>query len=102
MTEITTENIGEFLNNELFVIKYYGTWCGPCKMLDPIVEEIEGEYSNVVFGKVDIDQQTELTIKYGIRNIPTMAVFKNGEVVERLVGALPKQKITEVLEKHLN
>ena len=84
-------------------IKMYTTsWCGPCKMIGPLVEELSGEYEGkATVGKLDVDQNQDLAVRYGVRSIPTILYFKNGEVVDKLVGALPKAQILEKLESHM-
>ena len=103
MIEVNDLNYDEFVkSNDVVVLKYHGTWCGPCKALNPIIEDISMEHTDVKFGSVDIDENRSLTTKYGVRSIPTMLVFKNGEVVDKLVGAHPKETITSKLEPYLN
>lgn len=78
---------------------FWAVWCGPCRMLAPVVEEISKEYEGrVVVGKVDVDNNQEFAAKYGIRNIPTVLVFQNGEVVGRQVGVAPKKTYTDALD----
>lgn len=80
------------------LIDFWAAWCGPCRMLHPIIDELEKDFGDkVVFGKVDIDQNQEYAAKYGVRNIPTVLLFKNGEVVEKQVGVAPKSVYAEKL-----
>ena len=73
------------------LVDFWATWCGPCRMLGPVIEEIAKEYEGkVVVGKVDVDSNQDYAAKYGVRNIPTVLVFQNGEVVGRQVGVAPK------------
>ncbi len=74
------------------MVDFWATWCGPCRMLGPIIEEIATDFDGkAVVGKVDVDANQEFAAKYGVRNIPTVLVFQNGEVVGRQVGVAPKQ-----------
>ena len=97
---LTTDNFEEeVLKSEVPVlVDFWATWCGPCQALSPIVEEVAGEVEGVKVGKVDVDDQDKLARKYKIFSIPTLLVFKNGEVAERSVGAVPKEKILEMLK----
>ncbi|MFC2634843.1 MAG: thioredoxin, partial [Capnocytophaga granulosa] len=77
------------------LVDFWATWCGPCRMLGPVIEELATEYEGrVVVGKVDVDNNQEFAAKYGVRNIPTVLVFKDGEVVGRQVGVAPKKTYT--------
>ncbi|MBO5572617.1 MAG: thioredoxin [Clostridium sp.] len=99
-TVLTVDNFEEeVLKSEVPVlVDFWATWCGPCQALSPIVEEVAGEVEGVKVGKVDVDDQDKLARKYKIFSIPTLLVFKNGEVAERSVGAVPKEKILEMLK----
>ena len=80
------------------IIDFYATWCGPCKMMSPIIDEISKECSDKVkVGKIDTDENASLAEEYGIMSIPTVLVFKNGELSKTFVGVTPKEKILEVL-----
>ena len=84
------------------LVDFWATWCGPCRMLGPVIEELASEYEGrVVVGKVDVDNNQEFAAKYGVRNIPTVLVFKDGEVVGRQVGVAPKKIYTDALDSLL-
>ena len=90
----------EVLNSDKPVlVDFWATWCGPCRMVAPIVEEIARELEgSVKVGKVDVDENQALAIEYGVASIPTLMVFKNGQPVHTLVGARPKAQILEMLQ----
>jgi len=103
--EITDANFAtEVENSEIPVLlDFWAVWCGPCKMIAPIVEEIAGEYQGKVkVGKLDVDSSPGVAGKFGIRSIPTLLIFKNGKKVDEIVGAVPKPMITNKLNSHLN
>lgn len=85
------------------LIDFWAVWCGPCKMIAPIVEEIANEYDGKVkVGKLDVDNNQQVAMEFGIRSIPTLLIFKDGQVVDQIVGAVPKDQITGKLNAHLN
>ncbi|MDR1761327.1 MAG: thioredoxin [Bacteroidales bacterium] len=103
-TKFTDSNYLELIKNtkELIVIDFWAEWCGPCKMIAPSIEELANEYEGkALIGKCDVDENNSMAVNYGIRNIPTLLFIKNGEVIDRLVGALPKAKIAETINRYL-
>jgi thioredoxin 1 len=99
--EITDANYEELVVNsdKPVMIDFWAVWCGPCRMIAPIVEEMSTEYEGkAVIGKVDVDSNPNVAMKYGIRNIPTVLFVKNGEVADKQVGAAPKQAFTSKLD----
>ena len=94
ITDATLEDV--LATDKLVVVDFWAEWCGPCKMIGPIIEQIGEEYKDkVVVGKVDVDDNDEAAAKYGIRNIPTVLFIKNGEVVDKVVGAGGKSLFTD-------
>jgi thioredoxin 1 len=82
------------------MLDFWAEWCGPCRMVGPLVAEISNEYEGkAVVGKVDVDNNPEISMKFGIRNIPTILYFKGGQVVDKQVGAVPKNVLVEKLQK---
>ena len=99
--EITDATFGEVVlqSDKPVMVDFWAAWCGPCRMVGPIIDELSNEYvGKAVVGKVDVDANQEFAAKYGVRNIPTVLVFKNGELVGRQVGVAPKQTYAEALD----
>lgn len=101
LTEDTFED--EVLNaDNPVLVDFWAEWCGPCRMVGPIVEELADEYEGKAkIGKVDVDSNPSISTKYGIRSIPSLLIFKDGEVVDQIVGAVPKSKLKKQLEAQL-
>lgn len=100
---ITNENFESYRNGELpLVVDLWAPWCGPCRMVGPIISELAADYDGrIVVGKCDVDENDDVAIEFGVRNIPTILFFKNGQVVDKMVGAQPKAKIEEKFQSLL-
>ena len=102
--EITDSNFEETVlkSDKPVMVDFWAAWCGPCRMVGPVIDEISSEYENkAVVGKVDIDSNQEFAAKYGVRNIPTVLLFKNGEVVDKQVGVAQKNVYTDKIDANL-
>lgn len=97
--EIKKDNFDLVKNSEKTVLlDFFATWCGPCRMVSPIVDEIAEERADIMVGKVNVDDEPELAAAFGVTSIPMLAVVKNGEIVKQTVGAMPKHQILAMLE----
>lgn len=102
--EINEDNFEELVmkSDKPVVVDFWAEWCGPCRMLTPIIEEMSSEYDGkAVIGKVNVDENQSISMKFGVRNIPTVLFIKNGEVVDKSVGAVPKSQLVDKLEAQL-
>lgn len=101
--ELNNENFNDFVKNGVVLVDVKAEWCGPCKVIGPIVDQISSEYNGkLTVGKLDADGARELVQELGIRNIPTLLLYKDGEIVERNTGMVTKEKIEELVNNHLD
>ena len=100
---ITNENFESLKNgSQPLVVDFWATWCGPCRMVGPVIAELAEQYDGkIAVGKCDVEENEDLAVEFGIRIIPTILFFKNGQVVDKLVGAQPKAKIEEKFQSLL-
>ncbi len=96
--EINTQNFDEEVKDGLVLVDLYATWCGPCKMLSPIVDEVSEEVAGLKTFKVDVDESPEIAERYNVASIPTLLVLENGDLKNVSVGYVPKQKILDLLK----
>lgn len=99
IVNITKDNFEELVLNSAkpVLLDFWAVWCGPCRMVAPIVEQIASEREDIVVGKINVDEEMELAVRFGIVSIPTLVVMKNGEMANKAVGYMPKEKILELL-----
>lgn len=101
--EINSDNFNQEVlgNNGVTVVDFYANWCGPCRKMGPLLEEVETELTGVKFTKINTDDNLNMAKQYQVSGLPTLMVFKNGEPVERIVGLMPKSSIITNIEKHI-
>ena len=100
MEHLTAQNFKETIENsdKPVLVDFWASWCGPCQMLAPIIEELDEELTDVLVAKVDIDKEQSLAMDYKVASIPTLLLFKDGAVAERMIGFHDKDEITELLK----
>ena len=101
---LTDNNFGEEVENaeKPVLVDFWAEWCGPCRMIGPVVKEMASEYDGKAkIGKVNVDENPNISMKFGVRSIPTLLIFKNGEVVDQIVGAVPKSQLTKKLDAQI-
>jgi thioredoxin 1 len=101
--EMTDATFKEMIQNHpLVVVDCWAPWCGPCRMVAPIIEELSRDYAGkILFGKLNVDENREVSKQYDIMSIPTLLVFKNGKLVETIIGAMPRQTLEQKITRHL-
>ena len=99
MEKVTSQNFDQVINeNEKVLVDFFATWCGPCKMLAPIVEKLSEEEPSVKVVKVDVDEESELAIRFGISSIPTLLMFKNGKLVDKQIGYRSLEQLKQMVQ----
>lgn len=101
--KLKIENFKDVISsNKLVIVDFWAEWCGPCKFMEPIIDELARKYENVVFGKVNVDEEPVLTQNFNIMSIPTFIIFKNGKPQEVIVGARSKRDLEAIISKYVN
>ena len=101
--DLTDDTFTRFVNdNSIVAIEIWAPWCGPCRFVSPIIEEIARDYAGkIAFGKLNVDQNPRVATQYSIMSIPTILVFKNGQLVDRIIGAMPRERLEPKITRHL-
>jgi thioredoxin 1 len=103
ITELNEENYDNFTKENLVLVDIWANWCNPCRVISPIIDQVSSDYvGKLSVGKLDADIARDLLTKLGVRNIPTLIIYKNGEIVERSTGMVTKEKVEELINNHLN
>lgn len=100
--KVTESTYSDFTSDGTVLLDIKTEWCGPCKALSPIIDELANEYTNVRIGKMDADENKSIVQELGVRSIPTILIFKDGQIVERHIGSATKEKLKSLINKHLN
>ena len=103
VTDLNDSNFNDFTNEGISLVDVWAPWCGPCKMIGPVIDKLSSDYkdSDIKFGKLNADDNSEIVRNLGVRNIPTILIYKNGEIVDRTVGAVTEGKLKEVIDNQL-
>jgi len=96
----TEENFNNLIDKDIVLVDFFATWCGPCKMIGPVLEEMASDRSNLNIVKVDVDECSNIARNYGIMSVPTLILFKNGKLVSQKTGFMPKEQITSWIEEN--
>ena len=102
MKIVNTEEFNQIISNGITLVDFYADWCGPCKMLGPIIEDLDNEFPEIEFIKVNVDDNMDLTDKYGIMSIPAVFIFKDNQIVSSMLGYRDKNGVKEFIDSSLN
>ena len=93
-------SFNDIVQGELVLVDFFATWCGPCRMLGPVLEELAEERPNITVAKIDVDESASLANNYGIMSVPTLLLFKDGKLIDQRSGFMPKEELTRWIESH--
>ena len=103
VTDLNDSNFNDFTNEGISLVDVWAPWCGPCKMIGPVIDKLSSDYkdSDIKFGKLNADDNSEIVRNLGVRNIPTILIYKNGEIVDRTVGMVSEGQLKELIDNQL-